>query len=92
MRGLANELGEENIRVNAVHPTVVNTMMAVNDAMKGWVAAQADQGMNSHHALPVDMIEPEDVSAAVAFLLSDDARYITGTNLPVDAGFLNRID
>lgn len=92
MRGLANELAEENIRVNAVHPTVVNTMMAVNDAMKDYVASQADKGSILRHALPVEMIEPADVSAAVAFLLSDDARYITGTNLPVDAGFVNLTD
>jgi NAD(P)-dependent dehydrogenase (short-subunit alcohol dehydrogenase family) len=38
--------------------------------------------------LPVDWVEPADVSSAVAFLASEDARYITGTALPVDAGAL----
>jgi NAD(P)-dependent dehydrogenase (short-subunit alcohol dehydrogenase family) len=41
--------------------------------------------------LPVDLVEPEDVAAAVAWLVSDDARYITGVQLPVDAGFLNKL-
>jgi NAD(P)-dependent dehydrogenase (short-subunit alcohol dehydrogenase family) len=41
--------------------------------------------------LPVDMVEPEDISAAVAFLASDEARYVTGSTLPVDAGFVNKV-
>ena len=38
------------------------------------------------HTLPVPWVEPEDVSNAVLFLASDEARYITGVTLPVDAG------
>lgn len=91
MRGLANDLAPHNIRVNVVHPTAVNTMMATNDAMQAFLSTQVDKGIHLRNALPVDMIEPADVSAAVEFLLSDDGRYITGTNLPVDAGFVNRI-
>ncbi|HEU5269788.1 MAG TPA: mycofactocin-coupled SDR family oxidoreductase [Jatrophihabitans sp.] len=90
MRGLANELAEENIRVNAVHPMAVNTMMAVHGQPQTRPAVPVDDGQPPS-LLEVEMVEPEDVSAAVAFLLSDDARYITGTNLPVDAGFLNRV-
>ena len=41
------------------------------------------------NAMPVDLVEPLDVSHAVAWLVSDDARYVTGTVLPVDAGQLN---
>lgn len=90
MRGLANELAEDNIRVNVVHPTAVNTLMAVNDGMQAFADAQAEQGAGTQNALPVGLLEPSDISAVVAFLLSDEARYITGTNLPVDAGFVNR--
>jgi SDR family mycofactocin-dependent oxidoreductase len=91
MRGLANDLAPQSIRVNVVHPTAVNTLMATNDVMQAFLATQVDKGIHLRNALPVDMVEPSDISAAVAFLLSDEARYITGTNLPVDAGFVNRI-
>jgi (+)-trans-carveol dehydrogenase/(-)-trans-carveol dehydrogenase len=40
------------------------------------------------NALPVPWVEPVDISNAVLFLASDEARYITGVTLPVDAGFL----
>jgi SDR family mycofactocin-dependent oxidoreductase len=92
MRGLANELAEDNIRVNVVHPTAVNTLMAVNEGMRAFQDAQAEKGVHTQNALPVELLEPAYISAAVAFLLSDEARYITGTNLPVDAGFVNRVD
>ncbi len=91
MRGLANDLAEHSIRVNVVHPTAVNTLMATNEAMQGFLATQVDKGVHMRNALPVDMLEPSDISNAVAFLCSDEGRYITGTNLPVDAGFVNRI-
>jgi SDR family mycofactocin-dependent oxidoreductase len=91
MRGLANELAEDNIRVNVVHPTAVNTLMAVNEGMQAYLDAQAEKGVHNQNALPVELLEPADISDAVAFLLSDEARYITGTNLPVDAGFVNRV-
>ena len=41
-------------------------------------------------ALPVDMVEPVDISNAILWLVSDDARYVTGVTLPVDAGFTNK--
>lgn len=91
MRGLANDLAPHSIRVNVVHPTAVNTMMATNDAMQAFLATQVDKGIHLRNALPVDMVEPADISAAIAFLLSDEARYVTGINFPVDAGFVNRI-
>lgn len=91
MRGLANDLAPDSIRVNVVHPTAVNTLMATNEVMQAFLATQVDKGIHLRNALPVDMVEPADISAAIAFLLSDEGRYITGTNLPVDAGFVNRI-
>jgi NAD(P)-dependent dehydrogenase (short-subunit alcohol dehydrogenase family) len=42
------------------------------------------------NALPVEAVDAEDVANAVAWLASDEARYITGTVLPVDAGSINR--
>jgi NAD(P)-dependent dehydrogenase (short-subunit alcohol dehydrogenase family) len=42
------------------------------------------------NALPVDMVEPVDISNAILWLVSDDARYVTGVTLPVDAGFTNK--
>ena len=74
MRGLANDLAPHSIRVNVVHPTAVNTLMATNDAMQAFLATQVDKGIHLRNALPIDMLEPADISAAVEFLLSDDAR------------------
>ena len=97
MRSLAVELGQHGIRVNSVHPTNVNTPMFMNEGTFKMfrpdlenpgpddVAAIAAQFM---HVLPVGWVEPEDVSNAIAFLVSDEARYITGVTLPVDAGAL----
>ena len=42
------------------------------------------------NAMPVEVLEPEDIAAAVAWLVSDEARYITGVTLPVDAGLVNK--
>jgi (+)-trans-carveol dehydrogenase len=97
MRSLAVELGQHGIRVNSVHPTNVNTPMFMNEGTfklfrpdlenpgPDDVAAIAAQFM---HVLPVGWVEPDDVSNAIAFLVSDEARYITGVTLPVDAGAL----
>lgn len=74
-----------------VHPTAVNTTMATSDAMQGFLATQVDKGIHLRNPLPVHMVEPADISGAVAYLLSDEGRCITGTDLPVDAGFVNRI-
>ena len=40
--------------------------------------------------MPVQVLEAEDIAAAVAWLVSDEARYITGVTLPVDAGYVNK--
>jgi SDR family mycofactocin-dependent oxidoreductase len=90
MRTLANDLAPHNIRVNTVHPTGVNTMMAVNPAMQQWIAEDPSRGEHMNNPLPVEVLEPEDISNAVAFLVSDEGRYVTGITLPVDAGFCNR--
>jgi (+)-trans-carveol dehydrogenase len=77
-----------------VHPTGVNTPMVQNEpAMRVFLpgvanptAGQHAEAMGALNALPVPWVEPRDVSNAVLFLASDEARYITGATLPVDAG------
>jgi SDR family mycofactocin-dependent oxidoreductase len=88
---LAATLAPRSIRVNSVHPTGVRSGMTMNDAwakLAAEAAARGDSAVASmQNALPVEMVEPEDIAEAVAFLVSDRARYITGVALPVDAGF-----
>jgi SDR family mycofactocin-dependent oxidoreductase len=91
MRTLANVLAPFSIRVNTVHPTAVRTMMAVNPAMTEFLEQYPKGGVHLQNPMPIDMIEPEDVSAAIAFLASDEAKYITGVTFPVDAGFCNKL-
>lgn len=83
MRALALELAADNIRVNSVHPGFVDTPLLRSQLPDG-----APLDVSQAHLLPVPAIEPEDIAAAVAFLISDDARYVTGATLPVDAGLL----
>ena len=91
MRTLANALAPLNIRVNTVHPTAVNTMMAVNPAMTEFVENYPGDGPHLQNPMPVALLEPEDISAAIAYLVSDDAKYVTGVTFPVDAGFCNKL-
>ena len=93
MRVYANLLARQNIRVNSIHPTGVETPMIDNDFTRGWLAQMAaavDNPGTLGNALPVEVLQPEDIANAVAWLVSDQARYITGVTLPVDAGFLNK--
>jgi SDR family mycofactocin-dependent oxidoreductase len=90
MRSYANNLAPHSIRVNTVHPTGVNTPMVVNDAMQEWLTQAPQLADALTNALPVPMVEPVDISNAILWLVSDDARYVTGVTLPVDAGFTNK--
>jgi SDR family mycofactocin-dependent oxidoreductase len=93
MRIYANLLAKQSIRVNSIHPTGVETPMIDNDFTRGWLAqmaAASDTPGSMGNALPVEVLQPEDIANAVAWLVSDQARYITGITLPVDAGFLNK--
>ncbi|MQA97641.1 MAG: mycofactocin-coupled SDR family oxidoreductase [Streptosporangiales bacterium] len=90
MRSYANILAPHRIRVNTVHPTGVRTPMIVNEVMEAVLAADPTMGQAMANALPVDMVEPEDISNAIVYLASDEARYVTGVMLPVDAGFSNK--
>jgi (+)-trans-carveol dehydrogenase len=97
MRSLAVELGQYNIRVNSVHPTNVNTPMFMNEGtFKMFRPDLENPGPDDvlpiaaqfMHVLPIGWVEPEDISNAILFLTSDEARYITGVTLPIDAGAL----
>lgn len=91
MRTLANALAPYSIRVNTVHPTAVNTMMAVNPQMTAFLENYPDGGPHLQNPMPVGMLEPGDISAAIAYLVSDSAKYVTGVTFPVDAGFCNKL-
>lgn len=91
MRTLSNALAPQSIRVNTVHPTAVNTMMAVNPAMASFLESYPGGGPHLQNPMPVELLEPEDISAAIAYLVSDAAKYVTGVAFPVDAGFCNKL-
>jgi SDR family mycofactocin-dependent oxidoreductase len=86
MRAYANALGSYNIRVNSVHPTGADTPMVSNDAFLGAAPEVPELFEAMTNILPVPLIQAEDVSNAIAWLVSDEARYITGAVIPVDAG------
>jgi SDR family mycofactocin-dependent oxidoreductase len=90
MRLYANLLAPHRIRVNTLHPTGVNTPMVVNEQFNRFLEEFPNAGDAMQNALPVQLVEPEDIANAAAWLCSDEARYITGVTLPVDAGFTVR--
>lgn len=87
MRHFALEFSTAGIRVNTVHPAGVATPMVVNPAMAAYFDDFRGADVTLSNLLPVEMLEPRDISEAVLFLGSDRSRYITGVTLPVDAGF-----
>jgi (+)-trans-carveol dehydrogenase len=94
MRTFAVELGAQNIRVNSVHPTNVNTPLFMNEGTMRLFRPDLDNPGPEDmkvvgqlmHTLPIGWVEPEDIANAVLFLASDEARYVTGVTLPVDGG------
>ena len=99
MQSLAVELGPHMIRVNTLHPTTVKTPMALNQATydlflpgAGLSAARVEdeaevaEAFKGLNAMPVPWVEPIDLANAAVFLASDLGRYISGTQLRVDAG------
>ncbi|MEU6643570.1 mycofactocin-coupled SDR family oxidoreductase [Saccharomonospora sp. NPDC046836] len=95
-RSLALELGPDNIRVNSIHPTQVATPMADNEATHRMFRPDLEnptrddflEAARTLQVLPTPWVQPEDIANALLFLVSDEARFITGVALPVDAGAL----
>ena len=90
MQVLANELAKHMIRVNTIHPTGVATGMVMNEAMRKLFASGDPALAAMQNALPIEILQPEDIANAVAWLVSDEAKFITGVALPLDAGFTIR--
>jgi SDR family mycofactocin-dependent oxidoreductase len=95
---LAQQLGPLGIRVNAVHPTNVNTDMLHNPMMYKVfrpdlaepTREDAEPAFRTMQTMPIPAVEAGDISAAVLFLASDESRYVTGQQLAVDGGCLVR--
>ena len=97
MRSLALELAPNQIRVNSIHPTSVATPMIINEVFPQLVrldlegAATVDDAaevLRGDQPLDVPWIEADDVTNAILWLCSDEARYVTGVTMPIDAGAL----
>jgi (+)-trans-carveol dehydrogenase len=95
MRTLALELASKNIRVNTINPGNVNTDMVQNEDLYKLFLPDVENPTKEQFAqrlsgspmmLPAAWVEPADISNAVLFLASDEARFITGVTLPVDLG------
>ncbi len=100
MKTFANEFAPDMIRVNSVHPTAVSTDMIHNDQTYGVfrpdkaaadiTREEAGESFQTLNAMPIPWVETVDISNAILFLVSDDGRYVTGVQLPVDAGSVGK--
>ncbi len=94
MKVLAKELAPDGIRVNTIHPGTVATPMVLNDStyrlfrpdLAAPTRSDLEVATRTLHAMPVALLEPEDITATILHLVSDAGRYITGTTQLVDAG------
>jgi SDR family mycofactocin-dependent oxidoreductase len=91
---LALQLAAHMIRMNAIHPTNTDTTLLMNDDiyrafrpdLKNPTREDAILAFPVMQAMPIPFVDPQDISHLVAFLASDESRYITGMNIRVDAG------
>ena len=94
MKVMAKELAPHDIRVNTVHPSTVATGMVLNDAtyrlfrpdLENPTREDFEAAARTVNRLPVAALEPEDITDAVMYLVSDEGRYVTGTTHVIDAG------
>lgn len=90
-RSLANELGQYSIRVNSIHPGSVNTLMISNPGLFDMILSHGESlAPIFMNALPDVSMQPDDVATLVAFLASDDSKYMTGAQIPIEFGTLTR--
>ena len=86
---LALEVGAFGITVNTIHPTGVDTPMIAGMAEGAGIPKEdfiASMGVSN--VLPIKLVEAQDIANAALWLASDDARYVTGQELKVDAGMM----
>ncbi len=86
VKSLALEYADKKIRFNAISPSVVNTPLSLKSEYR-----KNESSMNYvQEQHPLGLGEVEDVANAAIYLLSDGSRWVTGTNLIVDGGYLAR--
>lgn len=85
-KSVAMEYATQGIRVNAIAPTVVRTPLVEKFIEEAADPKEMAKRMENWNPMP-GMPEPRDVAAAVAFLASDEARFITGHVIPIDGGY-----
>ena len=85
---LALEVGAFGITVNTIHPTGVDTPMVAGLAEISGMTKEQMIAASAVNTLPVAMVEAQDIANAALWLASDDARYVTGQELKVDAGMM----
>ena len=90
MQVLAKEYAQDWIRVNTIHPTGVYTGMTMNETFRKLFEDAGSMLQGMQNALPVEMLEPTDIANVVSWLVSDEAKYLTGVQLPIDAGMMIR--
>lgn len=94
VKAAALELGSNNITVNAVAPTVINTTMLRNEVtyrlfrpdLSNPTVEDILPTLESFHPMPTPWVEPEDVANSILLLVSDEMRYVSGVALGVGAG------
>jgi (+)-trans-carveol dehydrogenase len=94
VKALANELAPHRIRVNGLQPGNIDTQMLFNDTMMKHLRPDLDSPEREDireiaqalHLLPEPWLQPSAISEAVLWLASDEAQFVTGVSLPVDAG------
>jgi NAD(P)-dependent dehydrogenase (short-subunit alcohol dehydrogenase family) len=73
-----------------MNPTGVESGMTMNDAMLALLQPRDGNMSTMQNALPIQILQPEDIADSVAWLVSDEAKFVTGVALPLDAGFCVR--
>lgn len=91
VNALAIEYGEYNIRANSIHQAGVTTHMGEAAGLAALIEERAfTVGPVFMNTLPVEFLDPSDISNAVVFLASDEAKHVTGLQMKIDAGLVGR--